>query len=318
MRSANRTTCASSVAGAGMDHGWCTMPSRTSHVRFRPSTVVLEVLDDAQALLVVLEGPAEERRERLLAEMTERRVPQVVAERDRLGEVLVEAERPGGGAGDLRDVERVGQPHPVVVALGRQEHLGLVLEPAERLGVDDAIAVALEGRPEVVVGLGTFAALGGVGDARTLRRQDLVLDLLGPLSGGDGGAHAPHRSGERTDSPVGTLARSTLGMATPMRHDLTALVLDPRDRVLAASCASDGPLGAGADSGGAARRRRHVPTREPRSSEADSGGALRLRDTAAARSGSGGRSARPTVTVVAELRVHPVDDRRSRAAHDRA
>ena len=43
----------------------------------------------------------------------------------------------------------------------------------------------------VVLGLVAIAALGGVGEDGA-RRQDLVLDLFGPLSGGDtGGAHAP-------------------------------------------------------------------------------------------------------------------------------
>ena len=32
------------------------MPSRTSHVRFRPCAIVLEHVDDAQALLVVIEA----------------------------------------------------------------------------------------------------------------------------------------------------------------------------------------------------------------------------------------------------------------------
>ena len=63
---------------------------------------VLEVLDDPKRLLGVAERPGEERRERLLAEMSERRVPQVVSEGDGLCEVLVETECPRGGPRDLR------------------------------------------------------------------------------------------------------------------------------------------------------------------------------------------------------------------------
>ena len=143
-----------------MDHGWCTMPSRTSHVRLRPCAVVLEVLDDAQRLLVVAERPAEEGRERLFAEVTEGRVSEVVAEGDGLGEVLVEPQRARARAGDLRDVERMGEPHPVVVALGREEDLGLVPQPPERLGVQDAVAIALEHGADVIVRLIAVAALG--------------------------------------------------------------------------------------------------------------------------------------------------------------
>ena len=112
--------------------------------------------------------------------------PRSWPERDGFGEVLVEPQGAGARPGDLRDVERVGEAHPVVVALGGHEHLGLVLEPPERLGVDDAVAVALEDRADVVLGLVAVAALGGVGEDGP-RRQDLVLDLLGPLAGGDTG-----------------------------------------------------------------------------------------------------------------------------------
>ena len=82
--------------------------------------------------------------EHLLADVAEGRVPEVVPEPDRLGQVLVEAERPRHGARDAAGLERVGEPRAVVVALGRDEHLGLVLEPPERLRVHDPVAVALE------------------------------------------------------------------------------------------------------------------------------------------------------------------------------
>ena len=48
---------------------------------------------------------------------------------------------------DLHDLHGVGQAGAVVVAHRRDEDLGLVLEPAERLGVDDAVAVELVRRP---------------------------------------------------------------------------------------------------------------------------------------------------------------------------
>ena len=76
--------------------------------------------------------------------MPERRVAEVVAQADRLGEVLVEAQGARHVARDAARLERVGQPGAVVVALGRDEHLGLVLEAPEGLGVHDPVAVALE------------------------------------------------------------------------------------------------------------------------------------------------------------------------------
>ena len=59
-------------------------------------------------------------------------------------QVLVQPQRPRDRARDADHLEGVGQPRAVVVALGRDEDLRLVLEPAERLGVHDAVAVALE------------------------------------------------------------------------------------------------------------------------------------------------------------------------------
>ena len=53
-------------------------------------------------------------------------------------------------ARDLGHLEGVRQARDVVVALGVDEHLRLVLEPAEGLGVEDPVAVALEGRPVAV------------------------------------------------------------------------------------------------------------------------------------------------------------------------
>ena len=101
----------------------------------------------AQRLRVVVEAAeaGEAPIERALAGMAERRMAEVVAERERLGQILVEPERAGERAGDLGHLQRVGQPGAEMVALVEHEHLGLVGEPAERGGMDDAVAVAAEG-----------------------------------------------------------------------------------------------------------------------------------------------------------------------------
>ena len=65
--------------------------------------------------------------ERALARMAERRVPKVVAERDGFGQVLVEAQGAGDGAGDLADFQRMGQPRAVVVPLRGEKDLRLLL-----------------------------------------------------------------------------------------------------------------------------------------------------------------------------------------------
>src|SRR5271167_2288485 len=77
-----------------------------------------------------------------LAGMAEGRMTEVVGKRQRLGEVLVEVKRAGERAGDLRNLERVGEPRAVMVAFIEHEYLGLVLEAAKGTRVDDAVAVA--------------------------------------------------------------------------------------------------------------------------------------------------------------------------------
>ena len=109
-----------------------------------------EQVDHAQALEVVLEAVAgrvdlaQALVERVLAGVAERRVAEVVGERNRLAQVLVQAQRPRHRARQLRDLERVGQPGAKQVAFVVQEHLRLVDEAPKRAAVDDAIAVALE------------------------------------------------------------------------------------------------------------------------------------------------------------------------------
>src|SRR5262249_62273022 len=87
-------------------------------------------------------------------------VAEVAAERQALGELLVEAQGAGDGASDLRPLQAVGQAGPVVVAFVVDEDLGLVLEPAERRAVDHAVAVALEARAERMLLLGVTPAAG--------------------------------------------------------------------------------------------------------------------------------------------------------------
>src|SRR5881296_2353286 len=81
------------LEGGGRRHGPGVVhdPVADLPAEVEPAPVVLKVVHDPEALLVVAERPAQERREGLLAQVPERRVAQVVAERDGLGQVLVQA-----------------------------------------------------------------------------------------------------------------------------------------------------------------------------------------------------------------------------------
>jgi hypothetical protein len=87
--------------------------------------------------------------------MAEGRVAEVMGQRHGLGQVLVEAQRAGHGAGDLRHLQRMGQAGAEIVALMLHEDLRLVLEPPEGRGMDDPVAVALERGAEGAFLLGT-------------------------------------------------------------------------------------------------------------------------------------------------------------------
>ena len=73
-------------------------------------------------MLVVLEAApgalAEAAVQGLLAGVAEGRMAEVVAEPDRLGQVLVQPERARDGARDAGRLERVREARPIVVAFG--------------------------------------------------------------------------------------------------------------------------------------------------------------------------------------------------------
>src|SRR6266511_6283985 len=113
-----------------------------------------------------------------LAGVAEGRVAEVVAQPDRLGKVLVQAERARHVASDAARLQRVRQPGAVVVALGRDEDLGLVLQPPERLRVDDPVTIALKRRAVVGIRL-RLLPHGGVRARR--ERRERLLEPLHPL-----------------------------------------------------------------------------------------------------------------------------------------
>jgi hypothetical protein len=103
-------------------------------------------VDDPQRLQVVFEAAVRSHAlvQRILARVPERRVTEVVRERNGFDEIFVDAQIAGDAACDLRDLEGVGEARAEQIAFVVHEDLGLVLEPAERRTVDDAIAIPLE------------------------------------------------------------------------------------------------------------------------------------------------------------------------------
>ena len=136
---------------------------------------MLQLLDDAQALLGVAEALWDDVRQRLLAGVAERWVADVVGQGDRFGQVFVQVQRPRDRARDLGDLQRVREPGDEVVADGGDEHLRLVFEAPERFTVQDAVAVTLELCADGRRLFGRFAAAAAEAVRRVGRQGALPL-----------------------------------------------------------------------------------------------------------------------------------------------
>ena len=140
--------------------------------------VLLELVHHPQALHIVLEAAGRELIQRPLSGVAEGGVAKVVGEADGLGQVLIEPQRPGDGAGDLGDFQRVGQAGAVEVALRREEDLRFLLEPPERLAVEHPVAVPLEHRADGVLFLRSLPAPACIAERRPWGQRQ-PLDLFG-------------------------------------------------------------------------------------------------------------------------------------------
>ncbi len=143
----------------------------------QPLPAVLEYVHNPKALGVVTEAAGHQPIDHAFPGMAERRMPQVVAERDGFRQLLVQTQNFRDTPRNLRDLEGVRQPGAVVVAHRGEEHLGLVFQPSERFGVNDPIAVTLKRRADGILGLRPTASLR-VRALRRLQREELALTRL--------------------------------------------------------------------------------------------------------------------------------------------
>src|SRR5690606_1205580 len=101
--------------------------------------------------------------ERLFTAVPERRVADVMRQAQCLREILVEAECPGDDSPDLGNLKAMRQANPEMVAVRRNENLGLSGETPERDRMDDAVAVALERAARTAA---SFVLVGELASAR--------------------------------------------------------------------------------------------------------------------------------------------------------
>lgn len=109
------------------------------------NVAMLEVLDDAQRVLVVIEAApmgAHKFVKLALAGMAEGRMTDVVDQGQRFDKFGIEAQRGSDGTGNLRDFQGVGQAIAKVIGKPRGENLRFRFQAAKGAGMDDAVAVA--------------------------------------------------------------------------------------------------------------------------------------------------------------------------------
>ena len=91
--------------------------------------------------------------ERSLPGMSERRVSEIVAERDRLHQIFIQPQSLCDRPGILGNLQRMRQPGPVMVSAGQKKDLCLLLQPPECLAVEDPVPVSLEDRADITLWL---------------------------------------------------------------------------------------------------------------------------------------------------------------------
>ena len=106
---------------------------------------VFQFRDQTQRVGVVVEAAKRLRHpvQRGLARMSERGMTKIVGECQSLGQILIHGKHARDRTRNLRHLQRVGHPGAVVVALVFHKNLCLVLQPAERSGMDQPVPVAL-------------------------------------------------------------------------------------------------------------------------------------------------------------------------------
>jgi len=97
--------------------------------------------------------------EDIFTHVTKRGMPQVMAQGDCLGQVLIQVQGSRYGAGYLGNLQGMGEPGYIMVTQGGDEDLCLVLEPPERFAVYDAVAVTLKDCPYMAGLFGSTPAL---------------------------------------------------------------------------------------------------------------------------------------------------------------
>ena len=98
----------------------CVSENRHAHLigKVQPVAIALELIHHAKRLLIVVKRRSHHVRQRRLARVTKRRVPQIVPIGRGLGKIFIQPQRAADGSCNPADLQRVGHARAVVVPLG--------------------------------------------------------------------------------------------------------------------------------------------------------------------------------------------------------
>ena len=134
-------------------------------------------LHDTDALFRVAEAPGMHRIERRFPGMAERRVSEIMAERNGFGQILIQIQRPRNRAGNLGYLECVRQAGPVMISLRSEKHLCFVFHPAKGFGVENPVPVSLVDGADVTLRFISVPS-SGIPAVRRIRTQLLKFPFF--------------------------------------------------------------------------------------------------------------------------------------------
>ena len=145
--------------------------------QIQPLPVLLQNLHKPHRLLRMVKALRTQTVQHPLTGMPKRRMSKIMPKRNCLRQVLVEPQRLGDRSRILRDLQRMRHPRPVMIPVRCDEHLRLVLQSSERLGMQNPVPVSLKHRPQIILRLLPSPAPRLRRKGRP-RRKNLLLALL--------------------------------------------------------------------------------------------------------------------------------------------
>ena len=146
----------------------------------QPFPILLQPIHHPDTLLKMSKSFRADLIQRRLTRMPERRMSEIMSQRNRLHQILIQFQCLRDRPRRLRHLQRMRQPGPIMIPLRRQKHLRLILEPPKRLRMNNPIPVSLINRPDITLLLHTRPSLR-LPAVRSIWTQILILPFFCPF-----------------------------------------------------------------------------------------------------------------------------------------